>query len=82
MQEKLIYFRQINDIEVSVWKAVDGCDDERLSIRFFKYTNTRHPLKEFPMSDLPIIDLLVRSVLEVFSPSIPKELIDYEKICF
>jgi hypothetical protein len=81
MQDSRIYFRQINDIEVSVWKAGNGFEDRDLVVRFAKLTNSRSALSEISMADLPIIDKLVQSVIQLFDPAVPKELNDFDKIC-
>lgn len=76
-----VYLRQINEIEVSVWKSCGTCGDQRFIVRFAKITNTRRALKEFSMEDLPIIGMLVQSVIQRFAPALPEEIIDFDKIC-
>ena len=69
MANRPIYFRELLDVEVTVWRNREAGDNQ-LDVRFAKRSNASRGVQKFGMSDMAAIKLLADDIGSLFSPSV------------
>ncbi len=67
MANRPIYFRELLDVEVTVWRSREG-GDTQLDVRFTKRSKASRGVQRFGMSDMAAIKLLADDIGSMFSP--------------
>ena len=66
-----IYRRRLSNLEITVWNARDGYDED-LSVKIANRHRTTKPFSTFSLKDLQAASLLIQDVLEMFEPLSPR----------
>ena len=66
-----IYRRRLSNLEITVWNARDGYDED-LSVKITNRDRSAKPFSKFSLKDLQAASLLMQDVIEMFEPLSPR----------
>ena len=66
-----IYRRRLSNLEITVWNARDGYDED-LSVKIANRDRSAKPFSKFSFKDLQAASLLMQDVMEMFEPLSPR----------
>ena len=66
-----IYRRRLSNLEITVWNARDGYEED-LSVKIANRHRSTKQFSTFSLKDLQAVSLLIQDVIEMFEPLSPR----------